>query len=83
MEIHPVTAAKYGLRDEERVFVETIKGRIQIRAKLTEDIAPQVVSIPHGWAAANVNILTDIEFRDPILGYPEDKGILCSITKRG
>jgi hypothetical protein len=44
-------------------------------------MAQQVVSIPHGWAAANVNILTDIDLRDPISGYPEDKGILCRIRK--
>lgn len=81
MEIHPSTAAQYGVVDGERVFVETKKGKIKIRAKLTEDIAPQVVSIPHGWAVANVNILTDIELRDPISGYPEDKGLLCRIRK--
>ncbi len=81
MEIHPQTAAKHGVRDEETVFVETKKGKIKIKAKLTEDIARQVVSIPHGWADANVNMLTDIELRDPISGYPEDKGLLCKITK--
>jgi formate dehydrogenase (coenzyme F420) alpha subunit len=81
MEIHPVTAAKYGVMDGEKVIVETKKGKIKIKANLTRDIAEQVVSIPHGWATANVNILTDIELRDPISGYPEDKGLLCRISK--
>lgn len=81
MEIHPSTAAKYGVVNGEAVFVETKKGKIKIKAKLTEDIAPQVVSIAHGWAEANVNLLTDIELRDPIGGYPEDKALVCRITK--
>ena len=81
MEIHPATAAKYGVVDGEKVFVETKKGKIKIAVKVTEDIAQQVVSIPHGWAAANVNLLTDIENRDPIGGYPEDKGLQCRIRK--
>jgi len=67
--------------DGEKVIVETKKGEIKIKAKLTRDIAEQVVSIPHGWATANVNILTDIALRDPISGYPEDKGLLCRISK--
>ena len=81
MEIHPATAAKYCVTDGEKVFVKTRKGKITIRVKVTEDIALGVVSIPHGWAAANVNLLTDIEARDPIGGYPEDKGIQCLIQK--
>lgn len=81
MEIHPETAAEYGIQDGEMVNVRTRKGKIKIRARITEDIAPRVVSIPHGWADANVNLLTDIDLRDPIAGYPEDKGILCKVTK--
>jgi anaerobic selenocysteine-containing dehydrogenase len=79
MEIHPVTAAKYNVVDGQKVIVETKKGKINIKARVTEDIAQGVVSIPHGWATANVNILTDIELRDPISGYPEDKGLQCRI----
>lgn len=81
MEIHPATAKKYGAQDGEMVAVETKKGKIEIKAKVTEDIVQQVVSIPHGWADANVNELTDIELRDDISGYPEDKAILCRVTK--
>lgn len=83
MEINPVTAARYGVLDGELVYVETPLGRIKIKAKLTPEIAPQVVSIPHGWAQANENILTDLTLRDPIAGYPEDKGLLCRIRKIG
>ena len=42
---------------------------------------PGVVSIPHGWAQANANLLTDGDAFDPIAGYPEDKGLLCRLSK--
>lgn len=81
MEIHPATARKYGITDGEMVVVETKKGSIRIKANVTQDIAPQVVSIPHGWARANVNILTDLALRDPVTGYPQRNALLCRIKK--
>ncbi|MEM2546166.1 MAG: molybdopterin dinucleotide binding domain-containing protein, partial [Candidatus Bathyarchaeia archaeon] len=80
-EIHPSTAAQYGVVDEETIVVETKKGGIKIKVKVTEDIMPGVVSIPHGWAQANVNFLTDLDARDPISGYPELKALRCRIRK--
>ncbi len=80
-ELHSSTAAKYGIVDGETVIVETRKGSIKIKVKHSEDILPNVISIPHGWAQANVNVLTDIEARDPISGYPELKALLCRIKK--
>ena len=58
-------------------MIETIKGRIKIKIKCTGDILPEVVSISHGWAQANVNLLTDIGVRDSISGYPELKSLRC------
>jgi anaerobic selenocysteine-containing dehydrogenase len=80
-EVHPSTARKYDIINGEMIWVETRKGSIKMKAKVTEDIAPLVVSIPHGWAQANANVLTDIENRDPISGYPEFKALLCRIRK--
>jgi len=80
-EVHPSTARKYDIVNEEMIWVETRKGSIKMKAKVTEDIAPLVVSIPHGWAQAKANILTDIQNRDPISGYPEFKALLCRIRK--
>lgn len=80
-EIHPSAAAKYGIVDGEKIVVETRRGSIKMKARVTQDIAPQVVSIPHGWAQANANVLTDIRNRDPISGYPELKALLCRVKK--
>ena len=81
VEIHPSTARKFDITDGEIVVIETKKGSIKVKAKVTEDIAPQVVSIPHGWAQANVNILTDLDLREPITGYPERNAVLCRVKK--
>jgi anaerobic selenocysteine-containing dehydrogenase len=61
--------------------VETVKGQIAIKVKTTEDLAPGIVSIPHGWAEANANLLTELEPRDPVTRYTELKALLCRMKK--
>ena len=80
-ELHPSTGIKYGITDGETAIIETKKGSIRIKVKHSEDVLPNVISIPHGWAQANVNVLTDINACDPITGYPELKALLCKIKK--
>ena len=80
-EIHPETAAKYGLSDGDMAYIETTKGRIDIKLATTEDLHPGIISGPHGWAKTNVNNLTELEPRDPVTGYTEMKALLCNIKK--
>jgi anaerobic selenocysteine-containing dehydrogenase len=80
-EIHPDTAREYDIADGDMVAVETRKGKIRMRARTTEDLAPQVVSIPHGWSEANANVLTELELRDPITGYTQLKALPCRVRK--
>ncbi|MFC2008175.1 molybdopterin-dependent oxidoreductase [Chloroflexota bacterium] len=80
-EIHPDTAEEYGIADGDMVTIETRKGEIRVRARTTEDLTPQVVSIPHGWSEANVNVLTELDLRDPITGYTQLKALPCRIRR--
>ena len=80
-EVHPDTATEYGIADGDIMAVETRKGEIKIKVRTTEDLLPKVVSIPHGWAQANVNLLTELEPRDPVTGYTQLKALLCRIKK--
>ena len=80
-EIHPDTAKKYGISDGDMMTVETVKGKVNLKAKTTEALLPGVVSIPHGWAKANANLLTELDHRDPVTGYTEMKALLCKISK--
>jgi anaerobic selenocysteine-containing dehydrogenase len=81
-EIHPKTAERYGLKDGDSVIIGSNRGQIKVIARITEDLLDGVVSIPHGWSGeANVNLLTDVHCREPIMGYPQMKSQLCSIRK--
>ena len=82
MDIHPDTAKANGIHDGDKVLVESRRGSIKIKAKVTEDIGPGVVHIPHGWAMANVNLLTDDTRVEPICGYAALKSFLCKISKK-
>ena len=83
VEINASAARKLGIANGEQVIVESPRGRIELRAGLTEAIHPKVVSLQHGWNEANANILTDDEARDPISGYPGYKTVLCRVMKAG
>lgn len=84
VEIHPLAAKTNGIADGDWVTVESLRGSIIVKAKVTEDIHPQVIAMQEGWSKANVNWLTDDETRDPVSGYPGLKSILsrCRLTKR-
>jgi anaerobic selenocysteine-containing dehydrogenase len=81
-EIHPKTAEAYGIKNWDSIIVESNRGEIRVKALVTEDMMEGVVSIPHGWPGdANVNLLTDVHCREPIMGYPQMKSQLCSIRR--
>jgi len=80
-EIHPDTAKKYGVSDGDMMTVETVKGKVDFKAKTTKDLMPGIVSIPHGWGKANSNLLTELDHRDPVTGYTEMKSLLCKVSK--
>ncbi|MFZ7110877.1 MAG: molybdopterin-containing oxidoreductase family protein [Desulfatiglandales bacterium] len=49
LEINPEKADELGIRDGERVILETPWGKISLQAKLTQSIAPGVVCTQNGW----------------------------------
>jgi anaerobic selenocysteine-containing dehydrogenase len=81
-ELHPKTAERFGIQYGDLILVESNRGQIKVKARIVEEMLEGVVSIPHGWSGeANVNLLTDIHCREPIMGYPQMKSQLCSIRK--
>jgi formate dehydrogenase (coenzyme F420) alpha subunit len=76
-EIHPDTASAYGISDGELMVIESTLGSLEMHARVTEDIIPGMVSMPHGWK--NGNLLTSDRNLDPVLGWPEYSGLLCRI----
>jgi len=49
VEIHVETGRRLGIRDGDWVWIETRRGRIRQKAKLTTAIHPRVISVQHGW----------------------------------
>ena len=81
-EIHPDTAAKYGISDGEMMVVEAKRGKIEVKARVTEDISPGIVSAVQGWKEANINLLTDGAPASPEMGMPALGSVLCRIMKK-
>jgi anaerobic selenocysteine-containing dehydrogenase len=92
VEIHPDTAARYGLKNGDMIYIESRKGRIQQRLKAASYIHPEVVMAAFGWSDIdedtnqynwrknNLNILTDADPpNDPATGSVQFRGIPCRI----
>ena len=48
-DIHPDTAKPYGVKDKQWMIVETPRGSIRAKARVTDAITPGVVCCQHGW----------------------------------
>jgi anaerobic selenocysteine-containing dehydrogenase/Fe-S-cluster-containing dehydrogenase component len=87
-QLHPDKAAALGIRDGERVRIETAHGAIEAVAWVHAGIRPSAVFIPIGWGERqpfnpwrSVNFLTDKTQRDPISDQTNLKALLCRITR--
>jgi len=81
-EIGPKTAEDFGLKDGDMAVVETNRGEVKMKVRVDERVAEGVVLVPHGWGGeANANLLTDVQCREPIMGYPDMKSLQCNIRK--
>ncbi|OLE21465.1 MAG: molybdopterin-binding oxidoreductase [Actinobacteria bacterium 13_1_20CM_3_71_11] len=91
-------AARLGLVDGGRAAVTSRVGRVELTVEVTDDIAPGVVSIPHGWghdrpgtelsvasrhAGVNTNRLTDDLRVDPLSGTAVLNGVPVEIAAVG
>ncbi|HUI96585.1 MAG TPA: molybdopterin-dependent oxidoreductase [Xanthobacteraceae bacterium] len=96
VEMHPDTAARHGIASGDWVWIETRRGRIRQRARLTDGIDPRVVNVEFGWWfperkdpehgvwESNANVLTDIgPPYDPAMGTYQLRALLCRIEKDG
>lgn len=88
--INPQDAKARGIADGDRVYVESPRGRVPFRAKVTDWVVPGSVEVnvggggplqPEPWREANANYLTDMDNRDPISGFPVLKALLCEVQK--
>jgi assimilatory nitrate reductase catalytic subunit len=80
LEIHPSTAKKYRIHDQTLVRIESRRGSIVVRSKVTETIRPDTVFVPFHWAdTQNVNLLVSKDL-DPICKMPGFKVTAVKVT---
>jgi anaerobic selenocysteine-containing dehydrogenase len=92
-EIHPETASRFGIVNGAWMWIETLRGRIRQKAKLTKGIDPRVIHVQHGWWfpeqpgpeygvwTSNANLLTDNKPPyDPAMGTYQLRALLCRVA---
>jgi anaerobic selenocysteine-containing dehydrogenase len=88
--MHPDDAARHSLPDGARVEVKSRAGAVCAVLRVTAEVMPGVVSLPHGFGhagaretlriagalpGANVDALTDAERIEPLLGMSVLNGV--------
>ena len=92
--IHPKTADRLNILNKSSVIVSSRVGSVIIPLEITEDIMPNVVSIPHGYghqkagsqldiaknhAGVSINDLTDELFIDKLTGNAAFSGVAVTV----
>ncbi len=79
-----------GIKTGDLVNIITKRGKIAMRAFVTDDIIQGTIDAdmggggpvgPQEWIDCNINDLTDLNNYDPISGFPVYKALLCEIEK--
>ncbi len=88
--MNPLDAQKRDIHEGDRIDVVSAKGSLSLPVKITENIMPGVISIPHGWghdrpgtrlsvakqhAGACLNDITDHEAIDRVCGMAALNGV--------
>ena len=66
--------------------VETRTGKIQLKARISEDVGPGLVTIDFGWGnptdkKASINSLSPDDVWDPVSGGYPNRLFLCKIKR--
>ncbi len=93
-EIHPDTAARLGIVSGDWMWIETKRGRIKQKAKITTGIDARVINTEHAWWfpeepgpdygvwKSNANLLTDNQAPyDPAMGTYQLRALLCRVSR--
>lgn len=80
VEVNASDAKRLGISDGDRVSVSSRRGRISLKARVTEWIMPGVIFIPFHYAEAAANKLTNPAL-DPVAKIPEFKVCAAQLEK--
>lgn len=94
VEIHPDVSKELGIKSDDWVEIETPRGRVTQKARVTTRVHQKVIHVQHGWwfpeesgpehgcfkSNVNVAISNDAPY-DPICGAVQLRGLLCRVRK--
>ncbi len=94
VELHPDTAARFGMKEGDWIYIESKKGRIKQLLSLDPNLDPRLVFVAFGWyfpnepgdlyefRRSNINVLTDDSYEscDPAMGANHIRSLLCRIS---
>jgi len=93
--VHPLDAARLGLRDGGMAQLRKGARRIDVQVEVSDEMMPGVVSLPHGWGhdlagtrlgvaaerpGVNLNALLDENLRDPLSGNAVLSGVAVEMA---
>ncbi len=77
--VHPDDAAAAGVSDNQRLIVRSEHGELTGVARVDASVRRGAVSVPHGHASANVNLLTSKDDIDLVTGMTRYSGMPVSL----
>jgi formate dehydrogenase major subunit len=78
--IHPDDAAKHFITDDDMVCIESPRGKVDIKARLTDEVKPGILSTTFHFPEVMLNIITSDE-HDSQAMCPEYKVVAVNIRK--
>ncbi|MCK9275088.1 MAG: molybdopterin-dependent oxidoreductase [Syntrophales bacterium] len=85
VDIHPEEALKHKISTGDWVQVETPRGHIQMKARISDLLREGTIRIAWGWGDYNpdysLNRLTDDNRRNPVIGTASGRNFMCRIKK--
>ena len=85
VEMHPDDAAALGVADGDPVRITSRVGAVDVPVKVVapNEIRPGSLQMTHGWAQANVNLITHDDRPDPVSGFPLMKSVEVRVERLG
>lgn len=77
--VHPDDVAAAGVSDEQRLIARSALGKLTGVARVDASVRRGAVSVPHGHAGANVNVLTSKDDIDLVTGMTRYSGVPVSL----
>jgi formate dehydrogenase alpha subunit len=77
VEINPEDAATIDLPDESAVVIESSRGKVRTKARITDKVPPGTIFLAFHWKEAPANMLTQDFALDPVAKIPEYK--VCAV----